>query len=243
MELSSRQLASIAGLGAGVVLELLCAILVIKRDINFRGNQFTALAYLNIAIGVFINVIYVFVLDPAIVGLLHRMTNFFVIIGTIFLFLAAMFIYGGNELLKSFRMILPAIAFIVGLLLFVLPGVFVYTGETALPGSEQFIKWDLSFFAAAASPIYMLVIGTFHYYYSVYKDIPPDMFPIKRAIGLILIGIVLLGVCHFLLVVPHVLLDVFPLSMLSLIGNIGSIGVLVGSFTIFWGFRTRISEK
>ncbi|MFX0052487.1 MAG: hypothetical protein ACFE8U_14470, partial [Candidatus Hermodarchaeota archaeon] len=82
MELSSRQLVTVAGLGVGVVLELLCSFLVIKRDINFRGNQFTALAYLNIAIGVFINVIYVFVLDPGIVGLLHRMTNFFVIIGT-----------------------------------------------------------------------------------------------------------------------------------------------------------------
>ncbi|MFX0052031.1 MAG: hypothetical protein ACFE8U_12150, partial [Candidatus Hermodarchaeota archaeon] len=175
--------------------------------------------------------------------LLHRMTNFFVIIGTIFLFLAAMFISGGNELLKSYRMILPIITVIAGVLLFVLTGVTVYTGETALPGSEQFIEWDLLFFAAAALPIYILVIGTFHYYYSVYKDIPPDMFPIKRAIGFILIGIVLLGICHFLLVVPHVLLDVFPLSTLSLMGNIGSIGVLVGSFIIFWGFRTKISEK
>ncbi|MFX0185283.1 MAG: hypothetical protein ACFE95_19550 [Candidatus Hodarchaeota archaeon] len=243
MELSTRQLASIAGLGAGVILELLCSILVIKRDINFRGNQFTALAYLNIAIGVFINVIYVFVLDPIIVGFLHKMTNFFVIIGTVFLFLAAMFIYGGNELLKSYRMILPVIAVTAGVLLFTLPGVIVYTGETALPGSEQFIEWDLPFFTAAALPIYVLVIGTFHYYYSVYKDIPPDMFPIKRAIGFILIGIVLLGVCHFLLVVPHVLLNVLSIPTLSLIGNVGSVGVLVGSFIIFWGFRTRISEK
>ena len=245
MEISSRQLVTVIGLGIAIVIELLCALLVFRRDPHFRGNQFTSAAYLSLSLALSFNTIYVFLIETSLIGILHRLADLFAIIGTIFIFLSAMFISEGSSSFKSHRMILPLIGIIAGLSLFLLPNntsLIIYAGENQLPNTEQFIEWDLAFFGAAAIPIYLIVIGAFYYYYKVYRDIPKEI-PMKSALLFILIGTIVLGVSHFLLVVPHILLDVFPVTSLVLIGNIGSIGVLFGSVIIFLGFRTRISEK
>ena len=242
--LSARQMFSIFGLGLAAIIEVCCAIAIIKRDPHYQVNRFTGLAYISLAIALISNITYVFIFEKAIVAFLHRVTNFFGIITAIFLFLSAMYISEGPESIQSYRMVLVVLDIILGLLLFFSPDVTVYTGETALPGSEQFIEWGGMFFLLATIPIYLSLFFACYYYLQVWREVPSDRSKIKRASSLIILGTLLLGISHFSIVIPHILRPIInDVATLVLTSNLGSVGVLIASLLIFGGFRTRISES
>ncbi|MFX1508459.1 MAG: hypothetical protein ACFFDC_20455 [Promethearchaeota archaeon] len=241
--ISTRQITTIIGLGVAAIIGVICTIVIFKRDPRYNANRFTSLAYLSLTIAFSINVIYVLIILEEVVSFLHRLTNLFGIIGVSFLFLSAMYLSEGDESLRSNRMIIIAFNALFGLSIMFSPGVKVFTGETALPGSEQFIEWDVLFFFLATIPIYITLLTAFYYYLKIWKEIPSNT-PAKWACSLIIIGTIFLGFSHFLIVIPHILRTMITeISTLVLIANVGSIGVLIGILLIFWGYRTTVSVQ
>ncbi|UCG02690.1 MAG: hypothetical protein JSW11_01605 [Candidatus Heimdallarchaeota archaeon] len=241
--ISVRQITTIIGLGIAAIIGVICAIVIFKRDPHYNANRFTSLAYLNLTIAFFINVIYVLINIEEVVAFLHRIANLFGIIAIIFLFLSAMYLSEGEKSLRSSRMMIIVVNVLLGLGILFSPGVKVFTGETALPGSEQYIEWDVLFFLFATIPMYFTLSATCYYYLKVWREIPSNT-PAKNACSLIIIGTILLGFSHFLIVIPHMLRTLITeISTLVLIANFGSIGVLVGILLVFWGYRTTISGK
>ncbi|MFX0183940.1 MAG: hypothetical protein ACFE95_12725 [Candidatus Hodarchaeota archaeon] len=241
--LSSRQIVAIFALGFGGIIELYCGSAVLLRDPQNQANRFTSLAYLSLALAMGFNVIYVLLTDDPFVSILHRITVLFSIVAGSFLFLSALYISEGYESFKSYRIMIIAFNMICSISILVIPGVIVYTGETALPGSEQFIEWSIIFFLFAALPIYLTLSGTCYYYLKVWIEVPFDS-PIKQACLLVTLGTIFLGLSHFLIIVPHILIsEMIKINTLVLIGNLGSVGALIASLFIFLGYRTKILRK
>ena len=241
--ISARQITTITGLGFAAIIGVICAIVIYKRDPHYRANRFTSLAYLSFTIAFSINVIYVLITLEDVVAFLHRLTNLFGVIGVSFLFLSAMYLSEGDESLRSNRMMVITFNALFGLTIIFSPGVKVFTGETALPGSEQFIEWDVLFFFLATIPIYFTLLISCYYYLKIWKEIPSNA-PAKWACSLIIIGTILLGFSHFFIVIPHILRTMITeISTLVLIANVGSIGALIGILLVFWGYRTTVSGQ
>ncbi|MFX0182123.1 MAG: hypothetical protein ACFE95_03480 [Candidatus Hodarchaeota archaeon] len=98
--LTLRQLFISVAFGFAILFELFCAYIVFKRDPYHQSNRFTSLAYLSLASGLSLSVIYVIISDQVVVEILHRITNFVNNITAILLFLAALYISEGKESLK-----------------------------------------------------------------------------------------------------------------------------------------------
>ena len=240
--LSFRQIFIVIAFGLAVIFELICAILVLKRDPHYHGNRLTFLAYLSLSMTLSLSASYVIITDMTIVEILHRFAKVFTIITVVLLFLTAMYFSEGPESLRSYRMVIIAIDLLVGLFIFIAPGISVFLSTNGSNGSEVLIRWDFLFFLEATMPLYFTVLLTCYYYQKVWTDIPSDS-PIKNACFSIMVGTALLGLSHFLLVIPLFLRTLMPnINALSFTA-IGSIGVLVASLFIFLGYRTKISEK
>ncbi len=241
--MTTRQFFTIAGLGFAAIIGIICAVVIYKRDPHYHANRFTSLAYLCLAMAFIINVIYVLIINEEVVSFLHRLTNLFGITAVSFLFLSAMYLSEGDRSLNSYRMLIIVFNTLLGLGILFSPGITVFTGESALPGSEQYIKWDLIFFLLATMPMYITLLISSLYYLKIWREIPSNN-PVKISCSLIIIGTILLGFSHFLIVIPHMLSTLIPeLNILVLIANIGSIGVLIGILLVFWGYRTTVSGK
>ncbi|MFX0211389.1 MAG: hypothetical protein ACFFDT_35755 [Candidatus Hodarchaeota archaeon] len=238
---STRQIFVVVTFSIAAVFEIFCSIMVLKRDPHYQGNRFTSMAYLGLTISLVISAMYTIITDKGTVELLQRFINLFNLITALLLFLSAMYISEGYESLRSYRMSIIVCDIFIGLLLLVLPGVTVYPKDLTVPKGEQLIEWSTSYFFGAIIPLYFTLIVTCYYYGKVWKDIPSES-PIKRACFLIMIGTAILGLGHFLLVIPlgfrHVLDEIASLGFTA----IGSVGVLVSSLLIFLGYRTRISD-
>ncbi|MFX0123110.1 MAG: hypothetical protein ACFFAE_05690 [Candidatus Hodarchaeota archaeon] len=239
---SSRQLFIVVTFSIAAIFEIFCSIMVLKRDPYYQGNRFTSIAYLGLTMSLIISAMYVIITDKGIVELLQRFINLSNIITVILLFLSAMYISEGDESLQSNKIIIIIGDLILGLLLLVLPGVTVFPKDIAVPEGEQLIEWSTPYFLGAVVPLYFTLTVTCYYYGKVWRDIPSES-PIKRACFLIMIGTAILGLAHFLLVIPlsfrRMIDEITSLGFTA----IGSVGVLVSSLLIFLGYRTRISDK
>jgi len=240
MVFSTRQIAVTIAFGLALVFELSCALLILKRDSKNYSNRFTSVAYLCLSVALGLSVSYVIITDETIVTLLQRLANSLNVITAIFLFLAAMYISEGYESFKSYRMVIVVFDLFMSLFLLITPGITVVS-VNELPGSEQLIKWDILFFLEATIPLYFTLALACYYYLKVRTDLSDDS-PVKRVCTLILIGTVLLGVSHFLLVLPlfirSLIIDYnsIPLTI------VGAIGVLISSLFITQGYRTKIKD-
>ncbi|UCG02689.1 MAG: hypothetical protein JSW11_01600 [Candidatus Heimdallarchaeota archaeon] len=238
---SSRQLFIVVTFSIAAIFEIFCSFMVLKRDPHYQGNRFTSIAYLGLTIGLIISAMYVIITDRGLVEILQRFINLFNIITVILLFLSAMYISEGDESLRSYRMIIIVVDLFFGLLLIVLPGVTVFPKDIAVPEGEQLIEWSTPYFIGAIVPLYLTLCLTCYYYGKVWRDIPSES-PIKRACFLIMIGTAILGLGHFLLVIPLVFRRAIDEIILLGFTSIGSVGILISSLLIFLGYRTRISE-
>ncbi len=238
---SSRQLIVVVAFSIAAIFEVFCSIRILKRDPHYQGNRFTSIAYLGLTMSLIISMMYVIITDKAIVELLQRFINLFNIIAAILLFMSAMYISEGAESLRSYRMSIIVGDLLFGLLLLLIPGVTVFPKDITVPEGEQLIEWSTLYFIGAIVPLYFTLLVTCYYYGKVWMDIPSES-PIKRACFLIMLGTIILGLGHFLLVIPlsfrRMINEITSLSFTA----IGSVGVLVSSLLIFIGYRTRISD-
>jgi len=238
-ELSSRKLFSLFFLGIGFLFGVISSYLVYRKNPNYKGNQFTSLAFLLMGIASLTNMVYTFSDNELFVEILHRTTIIEAFLGCVFLFTAANFIYMGNTALSHRRkIILTVFSVIISITLLVLPGVTIYLDEL---GVDQFIVWTLPYYAIAGITTYIMSFGAIYEYHKILKDIPAFS-QMKKALYVIISGIVVLVFGHFFMTVPHILLDEFDISTLRLIGNLGSMGIFLGFILIFIGFNTKVED-
>ena len=240
LELSSRQIFNVTGLGIGAIITSLCGYLVFKRNPNDYGNRLTSLGYLSIVLGIITNIAYVLLTDKNLISFLHRLSVPCAVIASSFLFLAALYISEGEEMFNSSKLIILIINLLIVSILLIIPGVTVHTEIDALPATNQFIEWSIFFYIPATIPVYIILSFTAYYYIKIWKDIPSTS-TMKLAFLHILSGTIFLGVSHFLLTFPHLLWHyTTDIGLLITLGNSGAVFGGIAAIVIYIGYRRRI---
>lgn len=243
MEISSKQFIIVVGFGIAAIIEFVCGLLVYRRNPKDPGNRFTSLGYFSIALGMISYLIYVIYSEETIILLLHRCVIISEVIAATFLFLGSLYISEGIKSLKSYRISLVILNLCICILLLFIPGMTIHLNPGTTPVTVEFIEWEIYFFILGSFPVYLTIILTSYYYLKIWRDIPRNS-EMKLAFLHIIAGTVLLGIAHFLTVVPHILWDYTSDTLLLTSSiNIGSFFGALASIMIYLGYRRRISES
>ena len=169
--------------GSVGIFFMILAYKILKRDTK-RLNLIFSCFYISIAIGLFINIIYVPLTVEAIVLVLYYITIFFILLGPIFLVVAELIILKSEKIINSTKQLFIILMYAIALSFMIL----IPDGVTINPSTGWRPVWSVPYFIYTVAVLTAGgIIPSLFFAYKIYKEFEDEK--LKKKWGYFLIGL------------------------------------------------------
>ncbi len=169
--------------GSVGIFFMILAYTILKRDTK-RLNLIFSCFYISIAIGLFINIIYVLLTVEATVLVLYYITIFFILLGPIFLVVVELILLKSEKVINSTKQLAIIIIYAIALICMVL----IPDGVTINPSTDWKPVWSVPYFIYTVAVLTVGgIIPSLFLAYQIYKEFEDEK--LKKKWGYFLIGL------------------------------------------------------